>query len=72
MSDQSRAPGRAWGGRLLVGLETLFVLVIVAGVAWWSVAGALVLGGLLGVLACERALADARGRGGDGAGGEGL
>ncbi|MET9517028.1 hypothetical protein [Streptomyces sp. NPDC002994] len=41
--------------RLLLVLEILFVLVIVAGVAMVSVPSALVLGGLLGVLAVERA-----------------
>lgn len=41
--------------RLLLALETLFVLVIVAGVAMVSVPSALVLGGVLGVLAVERA-----------------
>ncbi|KND29922.1 hypothetical protein IQ64_41625 [Streptomyces stelliscabiei] len=62
------------GGRGLVLLETVFVLVIVAGLALWSVPAALVVGGVLGVLACERALADRRvpgeGRGGEAAGGE--
>lgn len=64
--------------RWLVVLETLFVLVVVAGLALWSVAAGLVVGGVLGVLACERALArreaDRRGAagrpGGDTAGGE--
>ncbi|MCX4974224.1 hypothetical protein [Streptomyces sp. NBC_00620] len=58
----------------LVVLETVFVLVIVAGLGLWSVPVALVVGGLLGVLACERALADWRAagvrRGGEAAGGE--
>lgn len=31
-----------------------FVLVFLAGVGMWSVPAALVLGGVLGVLACER------------------
>jgi hypothetical protein len=35
-------------------LEVGFVLVLLAGVALWSVPAALVLGGALGVLACER------------------
>lgn len=65
---------RPRGGLWLVVLETLFVLVIVAGLALWSVPVALVVGGVLGVLACERALADRRvpgqGRGGEAAGGE--
>ncbi|MCL6733299.1 hypothetical protein [Streptomyces neyagawaensis] len=68
------AMGRPKGVRRLVVLEVVFVLVLVAGVALWSVPGALVLGGVLGVLACERALADRRvpgeGRGGEAAGGE--
>jgi hypothetical protein len=41
----------------LLVLEVLFVLAIVAGVAMWSVPGALVLGGVLGVVAIERAQA---------------
>ena len=61
-------------GRGLVVLETVFVLVIVAGLALWNVPASLVVGGLLGVLACERALADRRvpgvGRGGEAVGGE--
>lgn len=43
--------------RLLLVLEALFVLVIVAGVAMVSVPAALILGGVLGVLAVERATA---------------
>jgi hypothetical protein len=39
---------------LLFVLEVLFVLVVVAGVAMWSVPAALVLAGVLGVLAIER------------------
>lgn len=73
--EESQSP-RA--DRWLVVLETLFVLVVVAGLALWSVAAGLVVGGVLGVLACERALArreaDRRGaagrHGGDTAGGE--
>jgi hypothetical protein len=61
-------------GRLLDALETLFVLVLVAGLGLWSVPAALVVGGLLGVLACERASADRRAaegrRGGEAVGGE--
>ncbi|MFJ7049039.1 hypothetical protein ACIQVC_37375 [Streptomyces sp. NPDC101112] len=72
MSDDQAEKPR--GGRGLVVLETVFVLVIVAGLALWSVPAALVVGGVLGVLACERALADKRvpgeGRGGEAAGGE--
>ncbi len=60
--------------RRLVALETVFVLVLVAGLGLWSVPAALVVGGLLGVLACERALADRRAagvrRGGEAVGGE--
>ncbi|WP_320784189.1 hypothetical protein [Streptomyces sp. CRN 30] len=55
--------------RWLVVLETLFVLVLVAGLGLWSVAAALVVGGVLGVVACERASAEVR-RAGTGAGGE--
>lgn len=73
--EESQEPG---ADRWLVVLETLFVLVVVAGLALWSVAAGLVVGGVLGVLACERALARreadrraAAGRpGGDAAGGE--
>ena len=36
-------------------LETLFVLVFLAGVAMWSIPAALVLAGIAGVLAVERA-----------------
>lgn len=60
-------------GRWLDAFEVVFVLVVVAGVALWSVPAALVLGGVVGVLACERASADrrvARVRRGDGDGGE--
>ncbi|MFI9497854.1 hypothetical protein ACIG92_08285 [[Kitasatospora] papulosa] len=35
-------------------LEVLFVLAVVAGVAMWSVPAALILAGVLGVLAVER------------------
>ncbi|MYS47543.1 hypothetical protein GTY23_41515 [Streptomyces sp. SID5998] len=47
-------------GRGLLVLEVVFVLVVVAGLALWSVPVALVVGGVLGVLACERAAADRR------------
>jgi hypothetical protein len=47
------------GDRGLLVLEVVFVLVLLAGLALWSVAGALVLGGVLGVLGCERAMARA-------------
>ncbi|MEV1063385.1 hypothetical protein [Streptomyces sp. NPDC050263] len=62
------------GGRWLLVLEALFVLVVVAGLALWSVPAAVMLGGVLGVLACERAMADRRaagGQGGEQGGGEG-
>ncbi|WP_406365284.1 hypothetical protein [Streptomyces sp. NBC_00645] len=65
--DRARVP---W----LKVLETVFVLVAVAGLALWSVPAALVVGGVLGVLACERALADRRAagerHGGEAVGGE--
>ncbi|MDX2520584.1 MULTISPECIES: hypothetical protein [Streptomyces] len=72
------ADGGPKRGRWLVVLEAVFVLVAVAGVALWSAPAALVLGGALGVLACERALARRQGeervpgvgRGGEAAGGE--
>ncbi|MBE1598960.1 hypothetical protein [Streptomyces stelliscabiei] len=74
MSEDQAEKEQPRGGRGLVLLETVFVLVIVAGLALWSVPAALVVGGVLGVLACERALADRRvpgeGRGGEAAGGE--
>jgi hypothetical protein len=74
VSDGQAEKQQPRGGRGLVVLETVFVLVIVAGLALWSVPAALVVGGVLGVLACERALADRRvpgeGRGGEAAGGE--
>lgn len=40
---------------LLTVIEVLFVLVALSGVALWSVPAALLAGGLLGVLAVERA-----------------
>ncbi|MFF9215620.1 hypothetical protein [Streptomyces viridosporus] len=66
-------PGGAGGGRVLLVLEVLFVLVALGGLALWSVRGALVVAGVLGVVACERALADRRGgrRAAGAAGGEG-
>jgi predicted LPLAT superfamily acyltransferase len=75
-AEDANGPER--GGRWLVALEAVFVLVIVGGVALVHVPGALVLGGVLGVLACERALARRQGeervpgvgRGGEAAGGE--
>ncbi|MGW6210944.1 hypothetical protein [Streptomyces sp. NPDC055109] len=72
-ADETRDPARARVRQLVV-LETVFVLVAVAGLALWSVPAALVVGGVLGVLACERALADRRAagerRGGEAVGGE--
>ncbi|MEU3346409.1 hypothetical protein ABZ723_15765 [Streptomyces sp. NPDC006700] len=60
--------------RVLLACEVAFVVLVLAGVALVNVPAALVLGGLAGVLACERALADRRAagarRGGDAAGGE--
>lgn len=59
--------------RWLDAFEVVFVLVVVAGVALWSVPAALVLGGVAGVLACERASVTGRvaeGRRGGGDGGE--
>lgn len=61
-------------GRWLDATEVMFVVAGLIGVALWSVPAALVLTGVLGVLACERASADRRvaegRRGGDAAGGE--
>ncbi|WP_225080453.1 MULTISPECIES: hypothetical protein [unclassified Streptomyces] len=58
----------------LLACEVVSVVLGLAGVALVYVPAALVLGGLAGVLACERALADRRvageRRGGDAAGGE--
>jgi len=69
-----KEPEARTGSRGLLVLEVVFVLVAVAGLALWSIPGALVVGGVLGVLACERALAKrpaAEGRqGGEAAGGE--
>ncbi|UUS30838.1 MULTISPECIES: hypothetical protein [Streptomyces] len=42
-------------------LELLFVAAVLAGVGMWSVPAALVLGGVLGVLAVERAQAGRKG-----------
>lgn len=74
--DRTEETSDQGGVRLLwlVVLETAFVLVLVAGLGLWSVPAALVVGGVLGVLACERALADRRAagerRGGEAVGGE--
>lgn len=72
--DEQAAYERRRVRRRLVALETAFVLVLIAGLGLWSVPAALVVGGLLGVLACERALADRRAaavrRGGEAVGGE--
>lgn len=56
--------------RVLLVLEVVFVLVGLAGVALVSVPAALVLGGLLGVVAVEREIArhapvQGRGKGGE-------
>lgn len=52
---------KGWGQeRWVDAFEVVFVLVVVAGVALWSVPAALVLGGAAGVLACERASAKGR------------
>lgn len=40
--------------RMLFVLEVVFVLAVVAGVGMWSVPAALVLAGVLGVVAVER------------------
>lgn len=56
---------RAVASELLV-LEVVFVLIAVAGLALWSVPGALIVGGVLGVLACERAMARADRRAAEG------
>ncbi|MFJ2178896.1 hypothetical protein ACIOHE_39135 [Streptomyces sp. NPDC087851] len=60
--------------RVLFAAEVLFVVAAVAGVALWSVPAALVAGGTLGLLACERASAERRAaaqrRGGTTTGGE--
>lgn len=45
------------GPQLLVGLEVAFVVVFLAGVAMLYVPAALMLGGLLGVVATEREMA---------------
>jgi len=48
--------------RLLLAAEVVFVAVMLAGVAMLSVPVALILGGILGVVATERASALARAR----------
>ncbi|WP_314411372.1 hypothetical protein [Streptomyces sp. DSM 40484] len=72
--DERAAYERRRVRRRLVVMETVFVLVLVAGLGLWSVPAALVVGGVLGVLACERASADGRAagvrRGGEAVGGE--
>ncbi|WP_262058527.1 hypothetical protein [Streptomyces sp. STR69] len=73
--EPAEPEARTSAGDLLV-LEVVFVLVGVAGLALWSVPAALVVAGVLGVLACERAMsrADRRaagaGRGREATGGE--
>lgn len=42
-------------------MEVLFLLVALVGVALWSLPAALVLGGVLGVVAVERAQAQRKG-----------
>ncbi|MFM9542316.1 hypothetical protein [Streptomyces turgidiscabies] len=76
MTKEPAEPEARESGRGLLALEVLFVLVLLAGLALWSVPGSLVLGGLLGVLGCERAMsraerhaAEAR-HGGETSGGE--
>ncbi|MEU5908919.1 MULTISPECIES: hypothetical protein [Actinomycetes] len=59
--------------RVLLACEVTFVVLALVGVALVNVPAALMLGGLAGVLACERALVDKRAagarHGGDAAGG---
>lgn len=45
---------------LLIAAEVLFVAILAGGVALWSVPAALVLVGVLGVVACERRAAAAK------------
>ncbi|MEU1478893.1 hypothetical protein [Streptomyces sp. NPDC005760] len=76
MTKEPAEPEAHEGNRRLLVLEVVFVLVLLAGLALWSVPGALVLGGVLGVLGCERAMSRAEERavgarrGGDAGGGE--
>ncbi len=76
VTKEPAEPEAREGGRGLLVLEVLFVLVLLAGLALWSVPASLVLGGLLGVLGCERAMSRAEGRaagarrGGEAGGGE--
>lgn len=46
---------------VILAVEVLFLLAALAGVAMWSVPAALVLGGVLGVLAAEREQAKRKG-----------
>jgi hypothetical protein len=73
-NDEAEESAGGSGVPWLVVLETVFVLVVVAGLGLWSVPAALVVGGVLGVLACERASADRRAagerHGGEAVGGE--
>ncbi|MFE1925804.1 hypothetical protein ACFW91_24935 [Streptomyces asoensis] len=57
MKKDPERSGARTDGRGLLALEVTFVLVVVAGLALWSVPAALMLGGVLGVLACERTMA---------------
>lgn len=38
---------------LLTVLELLFLALVLAGVAWWSIPAAMIVAGLVGVAACE-------------------
>ncbi|MFJ4990060.1 hypothetical protein ACIP9H_40470 [Streptomyces sp. NPDC088732] len=70
MSDEEKRRAVPW----LTLLETAFLLLGLVGVAMVYVPGAVILGAVLGVWACERAAADKKRaavvRRGDGAGGE--
>ncbi|MEV7871499.1 hypothetical protein AB0P17_36615 [Streptomyces sp. NPDC088124] len=46
--------------RVLFAAEVVFVVAAVVGVGIWSIPAALVAGGTLGLLACERASAEKR------------
>jgi len=71
VTKEPAEPERARPGDLeLLILEVVFVLVLLVGLSLWSVPAAVVLGGLLGVVACERAMSDRRAAGGEQGGGE--
>ncbi|MET9099952.1 hypothetical protein [Streptomyces antibioticus] len=57
VTKEPEEPEGRGGGRGLLVLEVVFVLVVVVGLGLWSVPAALMLGGVLGVVACERAMA---------------